>query len=46
MRKYPSGCGTQWHVFGLDDRREPRLDLLERLDDRHQHAVMGETIIA
>jgi molybdopterin biosynthesis enzyme len=32
--------------YAVDDRREPRLDLLERLGDRHQRAVMSKTIVA
>jgi hypothetical protein len=46
LREYPSDSGAHWHVLGLDERREPRLDLLERLGDRHQRAVMSKTIVA
>jgi hypothetical protein len=44
--EYPSGSGTQWDVFGLDDGFESPLDLLERFINRHQRAAMGETIVA
>ena len=45
LREYPSDSGAHWHVLGLDDPRK-RLDLIERLGDRHQRAVMSKTIVA